>query len=278
MTNVNPQSALGVAQAGQAVNIAGTGLTVDQLLGQLGLNAAQVNQQVAQGTQGLGYTEANAGIGFEQNQLQQEGLGAQAGLLNTQYGIQQQTLAGQEQLAATQYGLSQQDIQAQQAAQGVNYGNQQAATQGQIATSGAVGAVGAQRQVATQSFQNQQANAAIQRQQTGEQAQYGFQQQQFGLEAQGQAAQQAYSMGDIARGQQGLQLSAQANGLSLDQAINQVGNGLSAAGLAGQQTNEQLYGQIGSAISQGVTAESGAIGLASLLGGVNPNQMMSGSG
>lgn len=273
----DPNSPLGVLEAGQAVNIAGTGLSLDELYGQLGLTGAEVNQQQAQATQGLGYSEANAALGQEQLGLQGQGLAAQAGLLGTQYGIQQQTLQGQEQLAATQYGLSQQDIAAQRANQTQAYGNTVQNTQGSLAASGALNTGGSKQTQATNSFQNQQAQAAITRQQQGEQAQYGFQQQQFGLEAQGQAAQQAYSLGDIARGQQGLNLSAQANGLSLDQTINQVGYGMQQAGLQGQQTAEQLYGQIGTAVGQGATYQSGAIGYGALLGGVNLNQGLAGS-
>jgi hypothetical protein len=276
MTQINPQSPLGVLNAGQAVNIAGTQMTVDQLMGQLGLNAAQVNQEVAQANLGEEYTKAQAGIGQEQLGLQQQGLAAQQGLLNTQYGIQQQTLQGQEQLAGTQYGLAQQQNAADVAAQALSYANQQEATQGQIATSGAVGAVGQQREVATQAFQNQQAQAALGRQATGQQAQYGFQQQQFGLEQQGQAAQQAYSLGDIARGEQGLNLASQANGLSLDQTINQIGYGRTQAGLQGAQNAEQLYGQLGQTIGQGATYQAGALGYAALLGGVNLNSALGG--
>ena len=92
MPAASPTQATTYSRLAKAVNIAGTQMTVDQLMGQLGLNAAQVNNQVAQAQQGLGYTEANAGIGQEQLGLQGAGLQAQAGLLNTQYGIQQQTL------------------------------------------------------------------------------------------------------------------------------------------------------------------------------------------
>jgi hypothetical protein len=245
-------------------------MTVDQLMGALGMNIPQVNQEIAQQTQGLAYTEAQAGIGQEQLGLQGAGLEAQKGLLGTQYGIQQATLQGQEQLAGTQYGLAQQQNAADVAAQSLAYANQQEATQGQIATSGAVGAVGAQ------AFQNQQAQAALQRQATGQQAQYGFQQQQFGLEQQGQAAQQAYSLGDIARGEQGLNLAAQANGLTLDQTINQVGWGAQQTGLAGAQNAQQITGQLGQAIGQGATYEAGALGFAALTGGINLNSMLPG--
>lgn len=253
--------------AGQGVNIAQSGLNVDEILGQIGAVNPTVNANVQQAELGGQYSEANAFLGQEQLGLQSQGLGAQQGLLNTQYGIQQQTLQGQEQLAATQYGLSQQDIQAQKANQALNYGNQQINTQGQIATSGAVGSQGQQRQVGTEAFQNTQANAALARQQQGEQAQYGFQQQQFGLEAQGQAAQQQYSLGDIARGQAGIGLSSQANGLSLDQTLNQINYGIGQAGIQGQQAQGQLYGQAATGEGQTATAIGAATGTAALIGG-----------
>lgn len=275
----NPQTnLLGTYEGGQAVNVAGSNLSVDALMGQIGLVNPEVNAEVQnQQLQGQ-YAEANAGIGQEQLGLQAQGLGAQAGLLNTQYGIQQQTLQGQEQLAGTQYGLSQQALAAQQAQQNLSYGNQQRATQGQIATSGVVGGQAGQNQVSTQATENQLANQAIQRTGIGEQAQYGFQQQQFGLEQQGEAAQQQYSLGDIARGESGLNLAAQQNGLSLDQTVNQINYGMQQAGLQGQQTADQLYGQLGSAIGQGSTYAAGAISAAALTGGVNLNAALSGGG
>jgi hypothetical protein len=253
--------------AGQGVNIAQSGLNVDELLGQIGAINPSVNAATQEAELGGQYSEANAFLGQEQLGLQSQGLGAQEGLLNTQYGIQQATLGGQEQLAATQYGLSQQDIAAQRQAQTVNYGNTVQNTQGGLAASGALNTGGSKQTQATNSFQNQQAQAAITRQQQGEQAQYGFQQQQFGLEALGQAAQQQYSLGDIARGQQGLALSSQANGLSLDQTLNQINYGLGQAGLQGQQATDQLYGQVAQGQGQTSTAISGAIGETALLGG-----------
>ena len=271
--NQQLQGALG---GGAAVQVAGTGLTVDELMGQLGLNQAQVNQTEAyQQLQGS-YAQANAGIGQEQNLLSQQGLGAQAGLLGTQYGIQQQTLAGQEQLAGIQHGLSEQQLADQKAQQALSYQNQVQNTQGSLAASGALNTEGSKQVQNTNAAENQFAQAALQRSGTGLQAQYGYQQQQFGLEAQGQAAQQGYSLGSIARGQQGLELASQANGLSLDQTLNQINYGMQQAGLAGQGNADQLYGQIGSAVGQGATYQAGAIGYGALLGGVNLNQALAG--
>ena len=275
----NPQTALlGDIAAGQATNIAGTNLTVDSLMAQLGLVQPQFGQQEQYANLQGQETLAQAGLGEQQLGLQAQGLGAQAGLLNTQYGIQQQTLAGQEQLAGTQYGLSQQDIAAQKAQQAEAYGNQVENTAGGLAAQGAGNTQGAKQQISTNAFQNQQAQQAINRTQIGEQAQYGFQQQQFGLEQQGQAAQQQYSLGNIARGEAGLGLSATANNLSAEQQVNQINYGLQQAGFQGQQSQDQLAAQIGQAQSQGATYQAGAIGQAALLGGVNLNAALSGGG
>ena len=265
----------GYIAGGVAPEVAGTNLTVAELLGQIGLQGPE--QQAATANEQLQETQAGAGayLGQEQLGLQAQGLGAQAGLLNTQYGIQQQTLQGQEQLAGTQNTLAQQSLQAQQAQQNLSYGNQQKATQGQIATSGVVGGQGAQNQVATQATENQLANQGIQRSEIGQAAQYGFQQQQFGLQQQGEAAQQAYSLGNIARGETGLGYTAQQNDLSYQQTLDQMKYGLQQAGVASQQQTGNLEGQLGQAISQGDQYTLGAIGSASLLnGGINTNAMI----
>lgn len=276
--SANPKEQLaGLLSGGQAASIAGTNLTVDELMGQLGLIPQSLTASTNYGNLEQSQAKAQAALGQEQLGLQGQGLQAQAGLLGTQYGIQQQTLAGQEQLAATQYGLSQQEIAAQKAQQAQAYGNQVENTAGGLAAQGAGNTQGAKQQIATNAFQNQQAQSAINRQQIGEQAQYGFQQQQFGLQQQGEAAQQQYSLGDIARGEAGLNLTAQQNGLSLQQTIDQMQYGMSQAGLQAQQDTGQLYGQIGSAIAQGDQYQAGALGAASLLGGgLNTNQMWAG--
>lgn len=273
----DPNQALqGQFGGGAAVQIAGTGLTIDELMGQLGLVQAQTGQSQAQQQLQGSYAEANAGLGMEQNALAQQGLGAQSGLLNTQFGIQQQTLAGREQLAGTQHGLSEQALADQTAQQALSYKNQVQAQQGGAAASGALNTEGNKQAVSTNAAENQFAQQALQRAGTGLEAQYGYQKQQFGLERQGQQAQQAYSLGDIARGEQGLQLASQANGLSLDQTLNQINYGMQQTGLAGQQQADQLYGQIGSAVGQGATYQAGAIGYGALLGGVNLNQALAG--
>ena len=275
----NPGNELGgVLAGGQAVNVAGTNLTVAELMQQLGDIQGGLGQEKAYAELGGQYAGAQSWLGQEQLGLQAQGLGAQEGLLNTQYGIQQKTLAGQENLAATQFGLSQADLAAQKQQQALSYGNQVVGTQNQAAASGALNTAGSARTQGTNALENQFAQGQLQRQGIGEQAAYNFQKQQFGLEQQGQAAQQAYSLGDIARGEQGLQLSSQANGLSLDQTMNQINYGMEQAGYGAQQSKDQLYGQIGQAIGQGASYTAGEIGYQSLLSGVNLNQFMAGQG
>ena len=60
--------------------------------------------------------------------------------------------------------------------------------------------------------------------------------------------------------------------------IGQINYGLQQAGVQGQMTEDQLYGQIGQAVSQGATAEAGMIGYGALLGGANINSALAGSG
>ena len=152
-------------------------------------------------------------------------------------------------------------------------------TAGGLAAQGAGNTQGAKQAISTNAFQNTQAQQAIYSDsRIGEQAQYGFQQQQFGLEQQGEAAQQQYSLGNIARGEAGLGLSAQANNLAAQQQISQINYGLQQAGLQGQQSADQIAAQIGAAQGQGATYQAGAIGQAALLGGVNLNAALSGGG
>ena len=264
----------GLFAGGVAGQVAGTNLSVQELLAQIGMIAPELNTQDQQALSQEGYGEANALLGMEQLGLQGQGLQAQEGLLNTQYGIQQKTLQGQEQLAGTQYGLSQQDIAAQRAQQGISYGNQVSGTQNQLASSGALNSQGSKQAQGTNAAENTLAQMGITRQQQGEQAAYGFQKEQFGLEQQGEAAQQAYSLGDIARGEQGLGLAAQANGLSVQQLINQTQYGMGQAGYQASQQEGGLYGQVGQAIGQGAQYSAGAIGYSALLGGANLNQII----
>ena len=266
----------GILAGGQAVNVAGTDLTVKELMAQIGMIGPELQQEKQQAELGGQYAEGQSWLGQQQLGLQGQGLAAQAGLLNTQYGIQQQSLAGQEQLASTQYGLSQADLAAQVAQQKIGYGNQVSGTQNQLASSGALNTAGSKQTQQTNAAENTLANQQLARTGLGEQAAYAYQKQQFGLEAEGQAAQQQYSLGDIARGEQGLNLSAQANDLSLDQTINQINYGQTQAGQQAQQSKDQLYGQVGQTIAQGTSYTAGALGYQSLLSGVNLNQILAG--
>ena len=96
--------------------------------------------------------------------------------------------------------------------------------------------------------------------------------------AAGRSRSTAVLLGNIARGEAGLGLSAQANNLWAQQQISQINYGLQQAGLQGQQSADQIAAQIGAAQGQGATYQAGAIGQAALLGGVNLNAALSGGG
>ena len=107
MSQSNQQWLSGAASAAAAPTIAGTQLTVAELMDQIGQTKTGLATQQAQtGLQGA-YMEANAGIGQEQIGLQQQGLASQAGLLNTQFGLAQQGRQASEQLTGQQFGLQQ---------------------------------------------------------------------------------------------------------------------------------------------------------------------------
>lgn len=273
-----PTSAQQVINAGTATQVAGTQLTVDELMGQLGLNTSGANEAQAYGNLQGQYTEANADISNQQLGLQGQGLAAQQGLLETQYGIQGQTLQGEETLAGQQNTLANQGYADQATNQALQYKNQVQGQAGAAAASGAINTEGNKQAVATNATENQLATNQLGRSEQGTADSYAYQQQQFGLEAQGQAAQENYSLGSIGRGEAGLGLTAQANGLSTDQTINQINYGMQQAGLQGQQANDNIYGQIGTAVSQGAGYTAGQIGYGALLGGVNMNQAFAGMG
>ena len=255
------QLVVGGAQPG----IAQSGLTMAQLLQEIGLsNPTAQNSAVAAADQ---FSQGVAGLGITAGQqaIQGQGLAAQLGLTQGQQGIEQQ-----------QYALSQQQYPEQQA---------EAATQNQLAlqnlsSGGAIGGTlntqGHKQQVGAQNQSYQFQQADISRAQQN--AALGQQSEQMGYN---------YSVGDIARSQQNLQLAAAANGLSYEQLISQFQQGVSQTGLQGSP--EQLYtqylsqqggqlGALGTAEGQaGLLVPGSALMNAGLAGGLNLNSMFSGT-
>ena len=219
MINANQPTASSEILAGQQQAIAGSGLTMQQLLGEIGMVAPNANETAQYNAQQLALSEAGLGLQAGSNAIQGQGLAAQLGLTQQQQGIEQQ-----------QYALSQQQYPEQQAEAALANQNavQQLSSQGAIG--GTLNTQGHKQAVSTQAQQ------------------YGYQQQDISRAQQnaalGQQSEQAgyqYSVGDIARSQQNLQLAAAQNGLSYQQLISQFGQGQSQLGQGGGL--EQLYTQ-----------------------------------
>jgi hypothetical protein len=211
----------GVIAGGQSAGIAQSGLTMEQLLGEIGLTGASAGEANQYAAQQLEEGLTGAGLTQGQNYLQGLGLQAQAGQTAAQQGF----TTAEYNLNATQY-----PEQLAEAAQ-----SNKTALQG-ISTSGAAAGTGY-----TQGQANNVQNQNLQ---------YGWQQQDIGR-AQGEAAlgQQAglsatqYSLGDIARSEQNLQLTAAANGLSVEQLKAQFAQGVNTTGTGAESDLTQLYTQ-----------------------------------
>ena len=278
----NPQTQLqGVLAGGQATNVAGTNLTVAELMGQLGLVNPGLNEQNQYAQLQGSYAEANAGLGQEQLGLQAQGLGAQAGLLNTQYGIQQQTLAGQEKLSGQQYALSQADLAAQGAQQKISSrqpaGHRNPEPVGSLWSPGT--ALDRSRLKPPTPPRTPWPSSSLPAREQGRKRPTSISSSSTGSKPRVKRLSSSTSLGSIARGEQGLGLSAQANGLGLDQQLNQINYGMQQAGLGAQQNADQpLRADRPGHPGQGSSYQAGAIGYGALLGGVNLNQALSGGG
>lgn len=239
LSSSNPSTqAEGVVAAGQAPAIAQSGLTMEQLLAEIGLAVPSANETNQYNAQQLGINEAGLGIAQGQNALQQQGLAAQLGLTQQQQDIEQQQYA----LNQTQY--PEQLAEAALSNQNAVIGNRDAAGIG-----GVTDTTSAKRTASNQA------------------ATYGYQQQDINRSAEnaalGQKSEEAgyqYSLGDIARSQQNLQLAAAANGLSYEQMVSQFDQGVSQSGQnAGlEQLYTQYLSQQGSQTSALGTAEAQA--------------------
>lgn len=259
-------AAQGLIAAGSAPGVAQSGLTMAQLLQQIGMTAPSAQETAQYNAQQLALSETGLGLQQGQNTIQQQGLAAQLGLTQAQQGVEQQQYA----LNQTQY-----PEQAQEAAVANQNAVQQLASQGAIG--GTLNTQGHKQAAATQAYN------------------YGTQQQDINRAAQnaalGQVSEQQgyqYSLGDIARSQQNLQLAAAQNGLSYQQLISQFGQGVSGLGQnAGleqaytQYLNQQgsQLGALGTAEGQaGLLVPGSAILNQGMANGLNLNSLFSGVG
>jgi len=230
-------SSLQAALAGNQFNLAGA---------QYGLTGTNLEQQAAN-------QEAQLGISGQQLGLQGLGLQQQAQLLGTTTGLEQQ-----------EYGIQQQQYPEQLAEAALNYGANKQSLTGNLAAQGATNTTGAktQQNLLSKDYQYQQADI-------------NRAQQLSQLQQQGTTAQQQYSAADIANQQQNLALVAQSNGLNQQEVAQQLGYGLSQAGLDYQQALPQLLNSLSTIYSGELGTAEGAAGEVGLLGGtsLSPSQV-----
>jgi hypothetical protein len=264
LNSTNPSSqAAGVVGANQAPGIAQSGLSIDQLLSEIGLSVPNVAESAASQNLGAMLGLEQAGIGENQLGIQQQQLGNQAAGLQTQQGF-----------TTAEYNLNQQQYPEQlaeaalQNKQATLQLNAQQATTGTSLTEGGKLAQSAQKQ--QYGWQVQDINRA---------------QQLAGLQQQAGLAGTQTSLSDIALSQQNLEQTAAANGVSVQQLLAQWQQGLQQLGIQGDPTQlyTQYLAQQGNQV-QGLGSAAGAIGLlspgslasAGQAGGLNLNQLFAG--
>jgi hypothetical protein len=183
-----------------------------------GLIPAQTNQQIAQLRQSTGQQMQGLGLSGQQIGIQQAGLQAELGLAPQQQAIEQK-----------QYQLSQQQMQAEKP------GLASAAAGAGVA--GAKGGAGSQYGATA-----------------GEKQQYGSLQreiQQGVLGQQSEVAGYNYSLGDLQRQSQSLSLAAQQNGLSEQETMTRLTQGINQLGLSGAISAQDILQQLGSTEAAG---------------------------
>lgn len=248
-TNPGSQGA-GIIAGGQSAGIAQSGLTMEQLLGEIGLTSATAGETNQYNAQQLEESLSGLGISAGQNYLSELGLQAQAGQTAAQQGF-----------TTAEYGVSstQYPEQLAEAAQQNKLANQQLST-----TGAATGTLNTQGQAS--SVQNQALQYGWQQQDIGRQAQLAQLGQESGLSA------TQYSLGDIARSEQNLQLTAAANGLSVEQLKAQYAQGVEQTGTGAESDLTQLYTQY---LSQQGSQVGDVAAAGAQLGLLSPGQILS---
>jgi hypothetical protein len=227
-----------------APTVAQSGVSMADLMQQIGLTVPGLNVQMAGGELGLQLGEEQLGVSQEQNQLSQSDVAAQEALLGTESGLEQQ-----------EYGLQSQQYPEQLAEAAQQYATNKSTMQSSQAGSGTMNTAGAG-----------QAQSNLTQQYGWQQADINRNQQLAALGQQGTVAQQKYDASALARQEQNLQLAAQANGISVQQLIQQWQSGMFQLGEQADPTS--LYTQYLSQEGQGVSALGGVLSQGALLGGL----------
>lgn len=262
--SANPayQSA-GVIAANQAPGIAQSGLSMEQLLAEIGLIGPNAGESVANQNLGALFGLEQAGIGQNQNQISQAQLANQAAGLRTQQGF-----------TTAEYNLNQQQYPEQLAQAAL--ANQQ--NQLQLNAQQAIGG--------TSLTEGGKLSQKALKEQYGWQKQDIQRAQQLaGLQQQAGLAGTQTSLSDIALSQQNLEQAAAANGVSVQQLLAQWQQGLQQVGLNADPT--QLYtqylaqqgnqiGSLGSAAGQMGLLSPGSMLSAGQAGGLNLSSLFAG--
>jgi hypothetical protein len=250
-SNVNTQAA-GVIGAGQASGIAGSDMSMAALMNEIGLTVPEAQAQSAYNVANEGIGLAGIGLSQEQNAIQQSGEAASLGETQALFGLQSQQ---------TPESLAEAALANKNAVQ---------SQRDQAAISGTLGTQGDKQAVDTQAQQ------------------YAWDQADINRGQQEANVQEKFSVGDIARSEQGLALAAANNGLSVEQLKDQFALGQANLKTGAQGSLDQLYtqylaqqsGAISGVASTG--AEEGLLTPGSILstgtsGGLNLNTLFAGA-
>lgn len=248
LASPNWQNTVAGYLSGQAApTIAQQGLTGAVASGQLGMTAPQLGVSEAELGNTQGYSLANALLGEQGIGLQSQGLASQA-----------KTAAQQQGTEEAQYGVSQTQYPEQQAEAALQNQNAVIANRDAAAIGGVTDTTATKRTAATQ------------------QSQYGWQQadifrnQQL-AKLQQQSEEQGYQGTEeqFANQRAQLGLSAQGEGLSAQQAQDQLKFGLQQLGVNAEP--EQYLSSVANASSSEAQQLSAVLSQAGLIGGLGPN-------
>ena len=240
---------------GQAPGVAQGELTAAQAQQGLGTVGPGLQEGIANANQGTGYDLANALLGYQGTQLEQQGLASQIG-----------TAAQQQQIEQGQYGLQQQQLGLKEQGTALEQANLAYQTPLQYQKQGSAAALSG----ATNSQGNKQAMGGIQQQAAYQGSQLNLQAQgeylQGQLAALGQQSEQVGYGGQqqqFANQQQQLALAAKQAGIPVQQAISSLQYGIGQLGInaqPGQLAGQAAGGQSQAAMtSQAVLSQLGAI-------------------
>ena len=253
---VNPQflnSVAGYLGAEAAPTQAGYEQQYAAAQAQAGVAPAGLQESIANQQQNTGYALANALLGYQGTQLQEQGLAGQIGTAAQQQAIEQQQYGGQ----LAQLGVTQQGTALQQANLAYQTPQQYQKQAGAAAAAGALNTQGNKQAVG-----NIQQQAAYQGSQLGLQSQSEYIQQQLA-----QLGQQSEQVGyggtqqQMANQYQQIELAAKQAGIPVQQAISQMQYGIGQAGIQADPTqfiNQAATAQGGEATTQGAVMANAA--------------------